>query len=69
MKDAMDNYAHRLTDAEDEIELLRAALSQIRTVCSDNAAPTCKHQMALDFVYQVAAEALTGRKGDSDEAR
>jgi hypothetical protein len=28
MKDAMDNYAHRLTDAEDEIELLRAALSR-----------------------------------------
>ena len=31
-------------EAADEIEQLRVALSQICTVCSDNAAPTCKHE-------------------------
>jgi hypothetical protein len=41
-----------------EIELLRAALEQIRTVCDDNAAPSCRHEMALAFVRQVANSVL-----------
>jgi hypothetical protein len=34
-----------------------AALYQIHTVCADNAGPTCKHDMALNFVAQIAARA------------
>jgi hypothetical protein len=40
-----------------------AALYQIHTVCADNAAPTCKHDMALNFVAQIAARALVPSKG------
>lgn len=40
--------------APTEIGRLRAKLEQIAAVCRDNAAPTCRHDMALDFVRQIA---------------
>lgn len=34
------------------------ALHQIHAVCMDNAGPGCRHDMALDFVRQIAAKAV-----------
>jgi len=37
------------------------ALQQIMAVCTDNAGPNCRHDMALDFVRQIAGKALPRR--------
>lgn len=42
-----------------EISRMRELLDQIKTVCDDNAGPTCNQAMALAFVRQVAAHATT----------
>ena len=38
----------------------KAALEQIAIVCTDNMDENCNHRMALDFVRQVANDALEG---------
>ena len=38
---------------------LRSALEQIAIVCTDNMGRSCDHRMALDFVRQVANDALS----------
>lgn len=52
------SVSYLLLGAADTIERLCAALEQIRTVCIDNGGPNVKHDMALKFVCQVAANAL-----------
>ena len=46
-------------DLEAKIERLRAALDQIKVTCDGNRAETCNQGMALKFVGEVAAHALT----------
>jgi hypothetical protein len=41
-----------------EIERLRAGLEQVAIVCTSNMDRDCNHRMALDFVRQVANDAL-----------
>lgn len=38
---------------------MREALEQIKAVCVDNAGDTVRHDIALKFVGEVAAKALT----------
>jgi hypothetical protein len=38
---------------------LRDYLVQIRNVCRDNAMESCNHRMALDYVHQLTAAALS----------
>lgn len=54
-------------EAADEIERQRAAIEQIAAVCADNVPASCNHQLALDFVRQVATSALTAPKGEPRE--
>jgi hypothetical protein len=51
-------------DMYDALMRLRAALTQIATVCNDNAqAPDQGKGMALDFVHQIAGAALASDNG------
>jgi hypothetical protein len=42
----------------ERLKVAIAALQQIYDVCKDNAAPTCHHDMALNFVKQIACDAF-----------
>jgi hypothetical protein len=44
-------------------ERLRAALEQITVICSDNAAPAARHDLALKFISEVAAKAVAAAEG------
>jgi hypothetical protein len=46
-----------MEEAADEIERLRGKLHQIAAVCRDNAEPTYDQKMALNFIFQIAANA------------
>jgi hypothetical protein len=47
--------------AHARIARLEAALEQIKTVCTDNAPADCDKAIALQFVCEVAADALRTR--------
>lgn len=52
-----------LQEALAKIERLRAALTQITTVCNDNAQVSDQGKgMALDFVHQIAGAALSSEE-------
>ncbi|MER9217930.1 hypothetical protein NKI48_03195 [Mesorhizobium sp. M0644] len=52
----------RIASLEAEREALKEALAQIGVVCSDNAPETCRHDLALKLVADVAARALLPRQ-------
>lgn len=45
-------------DLRAEIERLLSALEQIAVCCTDNMGPECDHRITLDFVRQIANDAL-----------
>lgn len=59
----------QLSDARRENERLREGLKQIKATCSDNEPAGCAHNLALRFVGDVAARALTAADTGSDAAQ
>ena len=57
----------RYDKGEHEIARLRGALEQIKVTCDGNKSAACHHDMALDFVGEVAAHALAFQTSQSEE--
>lgn len=55
----------KMSDAT-ELARARAALVNIASVCRENAGANCRHDLALKFVGQVAADAMVSSVPDID---
>jgi hypothetical protein len=56
-----------LTCSSPAVNVAEAVLEQIAIVCTDNMDRGCNHRMALDFVRQIANDALEGRSQPGSE--
>jgi uncharacterized protein YlxP (DUF503 family) len=54
MSDTTNKFMLMAERAFKQRDAAQAKLTQIATVCRDNAAPSCKHDMALKFIKQIA---------------